>query len=102
MLLDVLSQKEVVTYPDYAYQNAHFTWGDIDEDGSVTVEDAVLCLTAYARRSAGLSNHLRFRQMMQCDVTGRLDGITVEDAVEILTYYARNAADLPASFSERQ
>ncbi len=101
MLLDKLSQKGIVTYPDYAYQNFHFTWGDVDEDGTVTVEDAVLCLTAYARRSAGLSSNMRFRQMMQCDVTGRLDGITVEDAVEILTYYARKSAGLPASFSER-
>lgn len=101
MLLDALSQKEVVTYPDYAYENFHFTWGDIDEDGNVTVEDAVLCLTTYARRSAKLSSNMRFRQMMQCDVKGRLDGITVEDAVEILTYYARKSANLPVSFSDR-
>ena len=101
MLLDALSQKEVVTYPDYAYENFHFTWGDINEDGNVTVEDAVLCLTTYARRSAKLSSNMRFRQMMQCDVKGRLDGITVEDAVEILTYYARKSANLPVSFSDR-
>lgn len=102
MLLDKLSQKEVVTYPDYAYLNSHFTWGDVNEDGNVTVEDAVCCLTTYAKKSAGLSNNLRFRQMMQCDVTGRLDGITVEDAVEILAYYARKSANLSVSFSERQ
>lgn len=102
MLLDELSQKEVVTYPDYAYLNSHFTWGDVDEDGNVTVEDAVLCLTTYAKNSARLSSNLRFRQMMQCDVTGCLDGITVEDAVEILTYYARKSANLSVSFLERQ
>lgn len=101
LLLDTLSQDELVTYPDYAYSNLHLLWGDMNEDGDINVEDAVLCLTAYARDSASLPYGFLYRQLLSGDVDGTLDGITVEDAVAILNYYAKQAAALSADFPDR-
>ena len=86
----------VKTYAD-SYQRAFVDlpvlYGDVDEDGNVMVEDAVLILTAYARSSAGLQSQLSDRQKIAADYNQ--DGsIQVEDAVSVLTYYARRSAGL--------
>lgn len=99
-LMGLLEEQGTITYPDYAYP--HAKWGDINEDGVVDVEDAVLVLTAYAKKAAGRENSLRYWQLIQGDVNGTLDDLTVEDAVAILTYYAKNAAGQEAIFAERQ
>lgn len=99
-LMGLLEKQGTITYPDYAYP--HAKWGDINEDGVVDVEDAVLVLTAYAKKAAGRENSLRYWQLIQGDVNGTLDDLTVEDAVAILTYYAKNAAGQEATFTERQ
>lgn len=68
--------------------------GDPDGDGNVSVEDAVMVLTYYAKRSAGLEAEI---DLYAADVNE--DGVIgVEDAVGILTYYARKAAGLSPSF----
>ncbi len=69
--------------------------GDPDGDGKVSVEDAVMVLTYYAKRSAGLSAEI---DLYAADVN-KDDVIGVEDAVGILTYYAKASAGLPPSFS---
>lgn len=75
------------------------TTGDVNGDGSVTVEDACLVLEAYARRSAGLSSNLNAEQEAASDVDG--DGqIAVEDAVFILQYYAMQSAGLQPNWTE--
>lgn len=69
--------------------------GDVDGNGTVAVEDAVLVLTYYAQKSAGLNPDTdeQFANIMLGDIDG--DGIiSVEDAVSILTYYARQSAGL--------
>lgn len=86
----------VKTYAD-SYQRAFVDlpvlYGDVDGDGNVMVEDAVLILTAYARSSAGLQSQLSDRQKIAADYNQ--DGsIQVEDAVSVLTYYARRSAGL--------
>ena len=77
--------------------------GDIDQDGTVSVEDAVSVLTYYAQQSAGLEAKLtqaaatEESAFLAADVDG--DGqITVEDAVAILTYYAKKSAGLDAAW----
>lgn len=69
--------------------------GDMDNNGTVSVEDAVLVLTYYAQQSAGLnpSENTQFANIHLGDIDG--DGtISVEDAVSILTYYAQQSAGL--------
>jgi len=79
------------------------SYGDIDGDGIVSVEDAVSTLTYYAQQSAGLEAKLtqaadtEESAFLAADVDG--DGqITVEDAVAILTYYAKKSAGLDAAW----
>jgi len=62
--------------------------GDPDGDGKISVEDAVIVLTYYAKRSAGLEAEI---DLYAADVNGD-DVIGVEYAVGILTYYAKAAA----------
>lgn len=68
--------------------------GDPDGDGKISVEDAVIVLTYYAKCSAGLEAEVDF---YAADVNGD-DVIGVEDAIGILTYYAKAAAGLSPSF----
>ena len=69
--------------------------GDVNGDSIISVEDAVLVLTYYARQSAGLQpgNDPAFSNIQNGDVDGN-GVISVEDAVSILTYYARQSAGL--------
>lgn len=67
--------------------------GDVNGDGVISVEDAVLTLTIYAQKSAGLTVDCSEAQLAAADIDG--DGnISVEDAVAILTYYAKQSAGL--------
>lgn len=67
--------------------------GDPNGDGVVSVEDAVLTLTIYAQKSAGLTVDCSEAQLAAADIDG--DGnISVEDAIAILTYYAKQSAGL--------
>ena len=69
--------------------------GDVDGDAMISVEDAVLVLTYYARQSAGLQPDTEavFFHIQNGDVDGN-GVISVEDAVSILTYYAKQSAGL--------
>lgn len=69
--------------------------GDVDNNGTVSVEDAVLVLTYYAQQSAGLnpSENTQFANIHLGDIDGD-DTISVEDAVSILTYYTQQSAGL--------
>lgn len=69
--------------------------GDVDNNGTVSVEDAVLVLTYYAQQSAGLnpSENTQFVNIHRGDIDGD-STISVEDAVSILTYYAQQSAGL--------
>lgn len=66
--------------------------GDPDGDGAVSVQDAVLVLTYYAKKSVGLESKTdaQFQQIQRGDIDE--DGIiSVQDAVLILTYYAKKS-----------
>lgn len=76
-----------------------YTTGDVNGDGSITVEDACLVLEDYARRSAGLSSYLYTEQEIIADVNGD-EQIAVEDAVYILQYYAQQSAGLQPDWKE--
>lgn len=69
--------------------------GDVDGDAMISVEDAVLVLTYYARQSAGLQPDTEavFFHIQNGDVDEN-GVISVEDAVSILTYYAKQSAGL--------
>lgn len=67
--------------------------GDPNGDGTVSVQDAVLLLTYYAKKSVGLEpeTDAQFQQIQRGDIDE--DGvISVHDAVLILTYYAKKSA----------
>ncbi len=68
--------------------------GDVNGDDQVTISDATLVLTMYAKYAAGLSiDEYTESQKKTADVNG--DGIVdISDATSILTYYAQNAAGL--------
>lgn len=70
-------------------------YGDVNGDGEIMVEDAVMILTAYAQSCAGLPNQLTPRQQVAADYN-QDGGIFVEDAVAVLVHYARSAAGLCA------
>ena len=73
--------------------------GDVDGDQSISVSDAVVVLTYYAKKAAGqdVSQDETFQNILVGDVND--DGeITVEDAVAILTYYAKKAAGQDATW----
>lgn len=73
--------------------------GDPTGDNIISVEDAVLTLTIYAQKSAGLEVEFSEAQLTAADVNGD-DIIGVEDAVAILTYYARQSAGLQPTWAE--
>lgn len=67
--------------------------GDPDGDGTVSVQDAVMVLTYYAKKSVGLKpeTDAQFQYIQRGDIDE--DGvISVQDAVLILTYYAKKSA----------
>lgn len=71
--------------------------GDVDGDGSITIEDACQTLKAYATISVGQSTALQAAQMTAADTDG--DGsITVKDALSILQYYAMQSVGLTPSW----
>ena len=75
--------------------------GDVDANGIVSVEDAVMVLTYYARHSANLPVYLFSESdsaaeqaaFKRADTDGN-GWITVEDAVWILEWYAKYSAGL--------
>lgn len=75
--------------------------GDVDGDGIVSVEDAIIVLTYYARRAANLPAYLYSEEdaAAEQDAFCRADvdengQILVEDAIWILEQYARRSAGL--------
>lgn len=83
-----------VTVPEKAIEK-----GDVDGDQTISVNDAVVLLTYYAKKAAGqdVSQDEIFQNILVGDVND--DGeITVEDAVTILTYYAKKAAGQDATW----
>ncbi len=79
--------------------NGDEIFGDIDGDGSVTLEDASLCLVAYANVAAGNESGLTDEQETKADVD--IDGsVTIQDALYILQYYAQSAVGNDMSWDE--
>ncbi|MCD8219569.1 MAG: hypothetical protein LUC50_04275, partial [Ruminococcus sp.] len=72
------------------------TLGDLDGDGSITIQDAYNALMAYSKTSAGLDAGLTDAQREAADVDG--DGkVTINDAYKILLYYAtRSVGGMPS------
>ncbi len=71
--------------------------GDVDGDGSITVQDACWILETYAKISAGISIDLSSSQKSIADVDEN-NMISIHDAVMILEYYAKQAAGLPVNW----
>ncbi|MGN1225415.1 MAG: hypothetical protein ACI4TG_09970 [Ruminococcus sp.] len=102
-ILEILSNSSVSASAVDMMALPFISYGDPDDDGTVSVEDAVSTLTYYAQQSAGLEAKLtqaadtEESAFLAADVDG--DGqITVEDAVAILTYYAKKSAGLDAAW----
>lgn len=72
--------------------------GDVDDDGSITVQDACWILETYAKISAGIPTDVPSDLKSTADVDG--DGvISVQDAVMVLQYYAKQAAGLTVNWN---
>lgn len=63
--------------------------GDVNENGTVDVEDAQLALNAYVASMAGLETNLSESQVKAADVNENND-VSVDDAQNILIYYVNN------------
>ena len=74
--------------------------GDIDNDGIITISDAIIVLSYYAQNAAGLNtaDNLEFNNIKYGDIDNDSE-ITISDAIAILTYYAKNAAGLNPSWN---
>lgn len=67
--------------------------GDVNENGTVEVDDASLILSEYASVAAGLDSLLTPHQKLCADVDENNE-INVDDASKVLAFYAANAAGL--------
>ena len=74
--------------------------GDLNDDGSVSADDAQIALLAYANSLTGLDSGLTEKQKRAGDING--DGaISIEDAQMILVYYVnRTISDQPVTWEE--
>lgn len=71
--------------------------GDVDGDGSVTVQDACWILETYAKISVGIPTEVSSDLKVTADVDE--DGvISVQDAVMVLQYYAKQAAGMTVNW----
>lgn len=71
----------------------YFKVGDLDNNGSIDIQDSYQTLLAYAKRSAGLDMELTVAQSVAADFDN--DGtISIQDAYQILLTYARIAVGL--------
>ncbi|MBQ8688548.1 MAG: hypothetical protein IJ512_08425 [Ruminococcus sp.] len=87
-----VAQSQEVQYISVTLEDAAVK-GDVNNDGSVDLDDAVLTLTHYAHIGAGLSSDLSEAQLMSADVN--VDGTAdLTDASMILCYYAETSAGL--------
>ena len=95
-------QNQVNTvYQAYQFQQLSGLKGDVDEDGMVSVNDAVMLLTYYAKSSAGLqpNKDATYQSIFNGDIDGD-NLISVNDAVAVLTYYAKSSAGLKPDWSD--
>lgn len=65
--------------------------GDINEDGSIDLDDAVEILGLYAEKGAGTADISDF-QFLAGDIDGNGD-IGIDDAAQVLSIYAQNGAN---------
>ena len=73
--------------------------GDLNGDNLVSMDDAVLTLTIYAKKAAGMDVDFSEVQVVVADVND--DGtVDVKDAIAILTYYAKVSAGLQPTWEE--
>lgn len=71
--------------------------GDLDNDGTISINDATLVLSAYAQLAAGNDTELTAAQKAAADLNH--DGVVdISDATCILIYYAKTAAGLDVSW----
>ena len=73
--------------------------GDVDGDEAITIQDASLCLLAYANHAVGNDYGLTDAQFVAADVDEDAE-ITLQDASFILTFYARNAVGDDVTWSD--
>lgn len=98
-LLAGLEHDGLVTFPQMLYQAEDYMLGDIDMDGSVTIQDAFQGLTTYCKWNAGTLDTLLPGQTAAADIDG--DGrISIQDAFAILIYYANENAGNDPDWSE--
>lgn len=84
-----------VFYVTVADQSAEAEKGDINQDGTVGIDDATAVLDYYAKTAAGIDT----AAIANADIDG--DGnITMSDATYILTYYAMTSAGLPCTWED--
>lgn len=68
--------------------------GDINEDGTVDINDASIILNLYAYQAAGISTDEYSEAQKEAAHINADDVIDIADASAVLSYYARNAAGL--------
>lgn len=93
-LLALLEEKKALTYPALLYANANtddVELGDVDLDGTLTVEDAQLALTDAVRVSSQRVGVLEETQVAVADDDGD-STLTVDEAYIVLQYYVQASA----------
>ncbi|MBQ8515895.1 MAG: D-alanyl-D-alanine carboxypeptidase [Ruminococcus sp.] len=97
--ITALAAMTALTFPSAGLTASAALKGDVDQDGTITIQDATMALTEYARYAASLPSELDAGQLERADVDE--DGlVTITDATYILTYYARQAASLSSSWAD--
>lgn len=75
------------------------SYGNLDDNNEISVDDASIVLDMYAKTAAGLNIDTTLNQKASADVN-RDGEINVDDASVILSYYAKNAAGMPTTWEE--
>ena len=75
------------------------SYGNLDDNNEISVDDASIVLDMYAKTAAGLNTNTTLNQKASADVN-RDGEINVDDASVILSYYAKNAAGMPTTWEE--
>ena len=73
--------------------------GDVNGDGTISIDDAQLVLLEYVNLMAGLDSTLTEQQMLAADINGD-QTISVDDAQYILSYYTEQLAGKTPSWDD--
>ena len=97
---DMTASTGQITTSETGTTEPEYLPGDINNDSTVSVEDAQLALLAYVQTMAGLESGLTEQQTKAGDINGD-NTVSVEDAQNILIFYVQNTiANIPTTWDQ--